>query len=418
MSRLLVCAPDLPGNDWQWFVPGDPGVARGDLAQLAAARAALPALPPVLLLPAARVLTVAVTVPVRQQRQMQPAFPFLVEENLAGDIEQCHVVAGMRIDPQRLQLVAVERAFLASVLASLRSVGIDPPVVTSEALALSVPPQGATFLLDGENSLLATADGQTLAFAQADATTIAGMMVFGEGDRIEIRCGRHGDALAARAVENELLAASPTLQVAVDEVPVERLQLLADAIATRMPVNLRQGAFAAAGEASFSLGFDWRPLAWLAACWVVLALAYQVAVGISHARAAASVHAAQVALYRQVFPGAKNVPHPRAQMEGQLRGAGGGASFTALVAQTSETLAALAGKDAGRYAPRTISWDAQQGELHVDIVARGLEDIEQLRSALQQRGLAVDVGSGVSQAGGYKARLNIGMPATVAGGAR
>lgn len=418
MSRLLLRAPEYPGDDWQWFVPGDLGVASGDLVQLAAARAALPPMPVVLLLPAARVLTVAVTVPARQQRQMQQAFPFLVEENLAGDIEQCHVVAGTRIDAQRLQLVAVDRDVLAAMLAGLRNVGIDPSLVTSDALALPLPARGATVLLDGQASLLATTDGQTLAFDQADAAAIAAMLAVGEGDSVDIRCGRHGDLLAARAVESELLSVSPALNVTVDETPVERMQLLADAIASRAPVNLRQGVFAAAGESSFSLGFDWRPLAWLAASWVVLALAYQVAVGISHSRAAASVHEAQVALYRQVFPGAKNVPHPRAQMEGQLRGAGGGASFTALVAQTSEVLAALGGKDAGRYTPRTMSWDAQQGELHVDIVARGLEDIEQLRSALQQRGLAVDVGSGVSQAGGYKARLNIGVPVAVAGGAR
>lgn len=417
MSRLLLRAPDLPGNEWQWFVPGDLGVARGDLAQLAAARAALPALPALVLLPASRVLTVAVTVPLRQQRQMQQAFPFLVEESLAGDIEQCHVVAGMRIDPQRLQLVAIDRGVLSAVLAELQAIGIDPAVVTSEALALPLPARGATLLLDGQSSVLATTDGQTLAFDQADATAIAGILAVGEGDTVEVRCGREGDPLAARAIENELLSMLPALRVVIDETPVERLQLLADAIALRAPVNMRQGAFAAAGESSFSLGFDWRPLAWLAACWVMLALGYQVAVGISHSRAAASVHDAQVALYRQVFPGAKNVPHPRAQMEGQLRGAGGGASFTALVAQTSETLAALGGQDGGRYTPRTISWDAEQGELHVDIVARGLEDIEQLRNALQQRGLAVDVGSGVSQAGGYKARLNIGVPATVAGGA-
>lgn len=417
MSHWLLRAPEMPGGPWQWLAPGAADIAAGDLQQLAAARAAVPTASARLLLPTASVLTVPVTVPLRQHRQMQSAFPFLVEENLAGDVDQCHVVAGTRIDLQRLQLAAIDRHLLTAVLADLRAAGFDPVLATSEALALRLPARGATLLLDGEHSLLATTGGQTLAFDQADAATVASMLGMGEGDVVQVLLGPRGDPLAARAIESELLTRESAPQVAIDEVPMARLLLLADALRWHTPVNLRQGTFAATGESALAMGFNWRPLATLAAVWMVLALGYQLAVGFSHDRAAARVQDAQVALYRQLFPAAKNVTRPRAQMEGQLKGSGGGASFAALVGQTAETIAQLGGKDSGRYTPRTIGWDATQGELHVDILARGLEDIEPLRNALQKRGLAVEVGSGVSQGGGYKARLNITLPAMLAGGA-
>ncbi|MFZ5722941.1 MAG: type II secretion system protein GspL [Pseudomonadota bacterium] len=421
--RWLIRMPDKPAAEWSWLETGGPlpgETVQGDLAQLFAAVAAAPGHPVTLLLPSDRVLTMPVAVPVRQQRQMQQAFPFLVEENLAGEVEHCHVVAGLRIDARRLQLAAVDRRWFAALLAELRAGGIDPVTVSSEALVLTAPERGVVLLLDGAASLLATADGQTLMFDQADAAALPGGMPAGEGGNARILLGMQGDVVAARALESEWLAAGAQ-QVAIDEAPRERLAILAEELARRAPVNLRQGEFAHAGETTFSLGFDWRPLAWMAACWAVLALGYQAAVGITHDRAARAVHEAQVTLYRQVFPGAKNVPNPRAQMTNQLRSGGGGASFTALVAQTSETLAALektgvspAGET--HYRPRTLAWDAEQGQLRVDIVARGLEDLERLRQALEKRGLAVDIGSGVSQDGGYKARLNIAPAAPLAGG--
>lgn len=413
MSALwLVQAPEQPTADavWAWTLAGagaTGSVARGDLQELAASLVTARERKVVVLLPTSAVLTAPVTAPLRQQRQLQQALPFLLEENLAGNVEDCHVVAGMRLDAQRLQLVAVDRDLLRTLLDVLHSVGIDPAIVSSEALALALPERGVTILLDGEASLLATSEGQTLAFDQADALAVVSTLAINAGDAVRIVLGAHGDSVVARTVESELLMAEVPPQVLFEETPADRLTVFAVSVHNRLPVNLRQGSFAHVDATAFSLGFDWRPLAWLAASWAVLALGYQLAVGITHSRAAAAVQEAQVALYRQVFPGAKNVPHPRAQLEGQLRGvAGGGTSFTELVASTSEAIAAAG---AGRYTPRSLAWDAAQGQLRIDIVAHSLEDLEQLRRDLEQRGLRVDIGSGVSQEGGYKARMNVGM---------
>lgn len=418
MSRWLLRAPDSTAANWRWCLTGQDEVSGGTLTEFAHQRAASGVSTTWLLLPAAQVLAVAANVPVRQQRQLQTAYPYLVEENLAGDVDQCHVVAGRRLDERRLQLLAVERAALSTVLSSLKEHGIDPVVASAESLLLPLPAQGATILLDGEHSLLATRDGQMLSFDQADAGAIASLLVPRSGDRVDIHLGARGDLLAARALESTWLASGEAgMEVVIDETPRAALAFLA--ASPTVPANLRQGEFVPAGSGGFLPGFNWRPLAWLAAAWVVLALGYQWAVGYMHSRAAAQVQVQQVALYRQLFPQAQNVSYPRRQMEGKLRAGAGGVSFTTLVAKTADTLAALGGQDPGRYQPRSLGWDASQGELRLDILARGLDDIEPLRAALQQAGLSVEVGTGVSQPGGYKARLAIGMATTtVAGGAR
>lgn len=424
MSKVwLIRVPEQPGNEaiWEWLAADSAGssVARGSLAQCASALATGTGArrqPVIALLPAARLLVSPVNAPARQQRQLQKALPFLLEENIASDIERLHVVAGLRLDSTRLQVLAIEREWLAALLGLMQQAGIDPDIVTSEALALPLPARGITgmtMLLDGEHSLLSSSEGHALGFDERDAALVADTLRLDAASEVRILLGTEGSSVTASSVESALTAREAAPQVAIDTQTHHRLAFAAQACAAapaRLPANLRQGIFAPAGSNSFlAPGFDWHPLAWLAASWAVLALGYQLAVGISYARAADDVRAAQVALYRQVFPGSSNVPSPRRQMEGQINSnAGGGTSFVSLVAQTSEALVAL-DAGSGRFTPRNLGWDGAHGQLRVDIVARSLDDLEQLRQALQTRGLLVDIGAGVAQDGGYKARMNVGM---------
>lgn len=413
MSKVwLARAPEAAAVDghWAWLdtASTDGGVRHGPLEALREDIVAAPRRQPlVVLLPAGDVLACPVNAPARQQRQLQQALPFLLEEMLAGDIDEFHVVAGRRIDPQRLQVLAVERRRLRAVLAALQHAGLDPAIVTSEALALPVPERGIALLLAGADSLVAGSDGHALGLDAGDATLVLDRVAADAAQAVVLLAGDEDAALRAEALEAALQAAEVPPRVERDARVQASLNWLAPQAGSLSALNLRQGEFAAAGDGGFDPGFDWQPLAWLAASWAVLALGYQVALGISHEREATAVREAQVALYRQAFPGAGDVPRPRAQMEGHLRtAAGAGAGLIPLVAETS---AALAGLDADQslFTPRNLSWDSTQAKLHVDIVARSLEDLDRLRQALEQRGLVVDLGAGIAQDTGYKARLNV-----------
>lgn len=412
MSNAWLFRPTGASADvaWEWLDASTPdGVVRcGSIDELAAALAgAARRQSLVLLLPAGEVLAAPVNVPARQQRQLLQALPFLIEENLAGDIERLHVVPGRRINGERLQVLAVDRHYLKGLLDALGAAGIDPDIVASEALALAVPAQGATWLLDGEESLLAGADGTVVPFAAADAAVLAESVASGRFARLRLLSGGADDSLAIGNLESALGAADAPVNLEVVEGSRHRLAWIAADDVNLAAVNFRQGSFARTGGHTLSLGFDWRPLAWLAACWAVLAIGYQVALGITQARAASALQQVQADLYRSVFPGAGNVPRPRAQMEGQLRsGAASGASFVGLLARTADTFTAL-DKTGTSYRPRNINWDSAHAQLRIDIVARNLDDLDRLRQALEQAGLTVDLGAGVAQEDGYKARMNI-----------
>lgn len=404
---LRVPASLQPDAGWQWLnaAAADAEIGSGRLDEFAQAAMAVPRMPVVVLLPASFALAVAVNVPQRQQRQMLAALPFLLEENVAADIEQLHVVPGLRIDAQRLQALAIESRLFAGLLALMQAAGIDPDIVTLDALAL---PQAGFVFLDGEMCLLRDPDGGALVFDAQDAAVIVDG-VAGWPAGLSVACAQEPDVAVARSIEADALAREPAVPVQFDETPRPLLALLAGQTAdawARVP-NLRQGEFARRGAGEFSLGFDWRPLAWLAACLAVVALGYQLALGMSYSRAADATRDAQVALYRQLFPGSNNVPAPRKQMQGQIEaGTVRGGVFVGLVARTAEGFAS-AGGDAAGYRPGNMAWDAAQRQLRIDVLARSLEDLDRLRAALEQLGLSVDIGAGIAQDGGYKARMNV-----------
>jgi general secretion pathway protein L len=406
----LLRVPESLAADgsWCWKNAADESATvQGDLAAFVAVYLSAPRQSVILLLPAAHLLAVPVAVPVRQQRQLLSALPFLLEETLATDIERFHVVAGARIDGQRMQAVAIERAALQSVLSLLQNVGIDPDIISGDALALPAP---GTLFLDGARSLLRAHDESTLGFDAQDAAAVVAALTWPPASSLHVLCGPAGGESVARTVETEISTRDDAPAVQVDETARELLDVLATRSAeawSRVP-NLRQGVFARSGSGEFSLGFDWRPLAWLAACWAVVALGYHVALGVSYTRSADAIQLAQVELYKQVFPGSSNVPYPRKQMEGQLNGAGSrDGLFVSLVARTAEAFSESGGTGAG-YRPGNLAWDGAQKQLRMDVLARSLEDLDKLRGALEQKGLMVDIGAGIAQDGGYKARMNVG----------
>lgn len=406
----LLRAGMSPDAAFEWMRAdqgaADPG--HGDAAAFAAARAAAPQLPVVLLLPAACALVTTVNAPLRQQRQLQQALPYLVEESLAGDIDLFQVVAGVRPAPDRLQVVAVERSLLAALLATLRAVDVDPPIVTVDALLLPAAPGGAGLFLDGNASLLLAADRAVLPFDEADLALVAGLPTLADTP-LRAWLAEPASAVAARSLAVGDDEARPAVEIDEQALPL-LARLASDGLAVRLRAapNLRQGAFARQERSGFDPGFRWQPLAWLAAAFALVGLGYQLAVGISHGRAADVVRAEQEALYRQLFPQASSVVDPRRQMQGQLGSAAARDNrFIALVAETAAVLEALNAGEA-RFTPRSLSWEQSLGQLRLDMLARSPEDFEALRVQLEQRGLNVDIGAGVSQEGGYKARLNIG----------
>lgn len=412
----LVRIPGGPQDPHEWMLCGNPQNAihgKGSLAEFAdALRASAVRAPVAALLPASRALVSTVSSPIRNARQLQQALPFLVEENLATDIDTIHIVAGTRRGNE-VPFVAVSRAEVGLVLSGFGEEGIDPEILTIDGLLLPLPSAAgaAAVFLDGDRSLVSLAGtGQGVLLSLAESDVVASLALTATPpSAIDVHVASEEALVTARAIEAESAGAAVAT---IHETPVSLLPLLASpGLADRLKsaVNLRAGDFARKGGTMLpALGFDWKPLAALAAVWAVVALGYQLALGISSDRAASAVRDEAVALYRQYFPGSSQVVDPRRQMQALIVQAGsGGADLIGLVAAASEVITEL-NRAGGQYLTRSLGWEQGTAQLRLDVVARSLEEVEQLRQRLEARGVHVDMGAGLSQDGGYRARLNLG----------
>lgn len=382
-------APDAANCRWLRTDRPD-SVHAGTLATFAAGRDA--SLPVTLLLDDNELLVTGVDTPVRNARQLQKALPYLVEDAIAGDIEQMHVASAARLAGNRLQVAVIERTRLAARLQQLNAAGIEPALVTSAGLLVDPPASGCRILAAGSTALMVGSDGTVLRLAADDVAQLLAPdapveIVAAIGD-VSPALAMHGDARVTGSAETVLAS---LLQ--------ERRTL----------PNLRQGDFALRESSRIDLGFDVRPLLWLAASCAVLVFGFYTAETVALSRQADAVRAAQEELYRAVFPGAQNVTDPRAQMEGRLRGAtAGSGGFVHLAAEAAEVLRAQ--REGGTaLEARHLGYEAREGKLRLDVQAPSLEDLEKFAAAVEARGIAVEMGAAVAGEGGtYKARLSVG----------
>jgi general secretion pathway protein L len=384
-------APDAANCRWLRSDRPDT-VHAGTLATFAAGRDA--ALPVTLLLDDNDLLVTGIDTPVRNARQLQKALPYLVEDAIAGDIEQMHVASAARLGGNRLQVAVMERSRLAARLQQLNAAGIEPALVTSAGLLVEPPASGCRLLAGGTTALMVGSDGTVLRLAADDVA----QLLPPDEQPVEI-VAAIGDLPPALALHGEARIGGSAETV---------LAGLLDARRGNVP-NLRQGDFAQRESSRIDLGFDVRPLLWLAASCAVLVFGFYTAETVALSRQADAVRTAQEELYRAVFPGAQNVSNPRAQMEGRLRGAAaGGGGFVHLAAETAGVLRAQ--RDGGTaLEARHLGYEAREGKLRLDVQAPSLEDLEKFAAAVEARGIAVEMGAAVAGEGGtYKARLSLG----------
>jgi len=118
-------------------------------------------------------------------------------------------------------------------------------------------------------------------------------------------------------------------------------------------------------------------------------LALVIFKGVSHTRAADAYRARAEAAYRTAFPEDRRVVNPRSQMQAKLAQLRGDASdrFLSLSAALSDSVRAV---DAVSLS--AVRFDGAREELQVDILFNSYADIEALKRAAAERGLAFDEG--------------------------
>jgi general secretion pathway protein L len=360
----------------------------------------------VLLAPGTEVLLTQAQVPLMNRNRLVKAVPFVLEDELADDVDALHFAVGQRRADGAMACAVVSREVMDAWQAMSRAAGVQPHVLASEVLAVPFREGAWSLLIHGARTLLRTAVQDGLAMdtvnlalslnallAKANDTPPACVRVWlcdaDETilDRVREVCAAHGIELVREDSRDPVLA------------------MLARGYEEPRAINLLQGDYSLRERLGKRLR-PWRPAAIVGALWLCL---YVVLTVIEYrdlsARGRALTQQIE-AVYRDAVPDARNVVNPKVQLErklAELRGgdSAAGAGFLSLLARSGQVLSQNTAVNV-----RSIRYKANQLDLDVEI-----QDL-QLLDALQQRlteeaHLAVELISASQHEGKVAARLQL-----------
>ncbi len=388
-GQLFLRVPGPGSSDAQWLERAADGavLASGSLRwpdELARLRGDEQSPPRALtlLLPVAQVLVSSVQVPAKQARHLDRVLPFLIEEQLAGNVDDMHVIAGAALGDERRQVLAVDDAWLSAQLNLLAAAGFDVQSCTVDALCLPVTAGGAAVLFESGQVLLRLADGSAQCLHPDDWPLLGPALL---------------DGLNGEFWRSDASQPTPGVEQLHDiDAP---LALLA-AQAAAAPDLLT-------GRHARRSGWQQQWQAWRAvAALLLLALLAQYGLWIADYLQTSgrerALRDSMRAQFQAALPDDTRGQDPAARLRALTRDGAttGGPGFLALLAQLTPILQAQSGVHL-----RGLGFEAARSEMRLDLEAADLGALNQLQSALQGAGLQTDMGQASGGERGYTGRM-------------
>lgn len=211
------------------------------------------------LLPARDIVSCLASVPAASPARLRQMLPFSLEDELASDVDELHFAAGARNDKNELAVSIIARDRLERWLDLLRSAGIEPRRVCSEADGVPDTPGAVTLFVEGRRILGRRPGGAPFVFEEiglgelwrlleterADSGDLGHVVLF--VDR-RTRSDRDAEIEAWRAGITELN---------IRELPEGILPKLAAGLVFDSGANLLQGDYATRSDL-LALARPWR----------------------------------------------------------------------------------------------------------------------------------------------------------------
>lgn len=330
-----------------------------------------------LVLPVEAVTCCAIKLPTRKARWLHQAIAFAVEQMLAEDVELMHLALGEQLADGRHRVFATRHSWLDGWLTLCTTppttIVVDADLLAGSGTAL-LPLEGR-WLLGGQNV-------HRMAMQPQDWPQLSALSAYPH----VAWCA--AEQAAPQPIDERLDIDDPF--VWLSQQPVRN--------------NLAQGAFAVQGS-----NRRWerhRALLGLAGMWLVLQFGFTAAQGWYLQRQADQYAAASTELYKELFPEDAKLVNLRAQFDQHMQdGAGvGNAGLLGLLAQVSSAVAT----EGLEVQIKHVDFSETRGDLAMQVQAAGFADLERLRERLQERALAVQLGSASREGASVIARVVIG----------
>lgn len=332
-----------------------------------------------ILVPTSTITLTSVELPEGNQRQAIKALPFMLEENLAQDVDELHFVAG-KAQGSHLPVGVVAHEQMQTWLAWLSEAELSIQRIVPDCLALPLEECHWAAMKFEEEYLVRTGESSGVVLTEDWIGTALPHLLNSEVSGVD------REEAVTVATYTELALAGTDLRQQPLELP---MLTLAKGLATA-PLDLLSGLYKPKREYSKYLSL-WGNTAILFGVLFVLALInkglniYQMDAKIQEFKAQTET------IYKQVVPGSSRVVNVRTQLDGYLRSLQGNSSgnsqFFSMLAGIKEAFAQVK-----ELKPTTLRFDGARNELRMQVTAKSYAQIEKFKDIVS-RSYTLDAGA-------------------------
>ncbi|WP_155601669.1 GspL family type II secretion system protein ExeL [Aeromonas salmonicida] len=329
--------------------------ALGELRERAGGR------PVVTLVPGSDLIFRRVSLPGKYSRQAAAALPYLLEEQIASDVDELHLVV-LGHEGHDVDLMAVDKEKMQTWLGWLEAAGLKSQQLLPDVLALPQAADGWSALQLGKEWLLRQGPCQGIV---ADEPLLA-MLLAVEAEPVTI----HSHTPVPPIPNANWQAADPELPM-----------LLLAKGALNCQANLLQGPYRPQTEYS-RYWLQWRKVAVVAGLLLLVALTQRGVHLYQLVEQDKALKAEIRQVYTRIFPGETRIVNVRSQMAQHLKllGQTPQDGVLLLLTELAPTFAEVPGLK-----PQVLRFDAARGELRLQVTAPGFTEIERFRELAGKR---------------------------------
>ncbi|WP_172953220.1 type II secretion system protein GspL [Vibrio fujianensis] len=326
----------------------------------------------IVLLASSDLLLTQVTIPSGASRQFSSILPYLLEDELAQDVDELHFSVVDRQGEQAFVAV-IERAWLQSILDQLASFGIVVKRVVPDVLTLPVNHDGLSALQLGSDWLIRKGNYHGISIEQ---------------DWLSWFCATEWVNGADQPLPLIAYTPLPDLPLAADQVwenALERpwMPLIAEQLFSHK-INLLTGSFKPKSS-WLKHWLIWRKTA-ISAVFLLVVLLVSQGLHLHQARLTAQAYRAESErIFRTIFPDKQRIPtvsYLKRQMSDELTALSGGSQAEVLLNWLNllpESIGQMEGMEI-----QSLRFDANRAELRLDVSGPDFQSFEQARVKLAQ----------------------------------
>ena len=335
----------------------------------------------VFVVPGEKILMTTASVPSKQKRKIAQAIPFVVEEQLAAEIEESFFAIGERNKKGEVKVSIIYEQLLESLLADLDQLDLRPKKMISET-SLAKSKDDAVALIEGDKAHLMRPDGCGITLRKDNVAAAISMSE--PSSRLQLTGS--SSSLESLAIPIAEVRAND-VNVSEHEVEFMGFSQLCSYF-DGSETNILQGKYKVE-EPMPEISKEWRQVLIVLGVGVILHLGLVLGQGWHLAKEKDVNRDLARELYEDIFSGEKNVRDIRRRWNLKLgrKDNETGNDFLGLFSR------AAVGVETSGLMLQNINYNESRGDLIFQVFASSSESLVQYSEKLKMEGLSVEIGA-------------------------